>query len=131
MINNSNAMASRLVQLKRSPLGEQIIVHHHANEFVLPPLPASLPLWLCTLASYFEAQHQRCMVAEVMGRHVGHIATWAGIAGGAALILVPEEPFDVKEVCESILRRHAQGRYATIVVVAVFTRLANGPLLGR
>ena len=58
------------------------------------------------------------MVVEVMGRHAGHIATWAGIAGGATLTLIPEEPFDIDEVCQAIERRHAGGRYATIVVVA-------------
>ena len=58
------------------------------------------------------------MVCEVMGRHAGHIATWAGIAGGATLTLIPEEPFDIEEVCQAIKRRHAGGRYATIIVVA-------------
>jgi phosphofructokinase-like protein len=62
--------------------------------------------------------HDRVMVVEVMGRHAGHIATWAAIAGGATLVLVPEEPFDVDEVCEIIRARHERGRYASIVVVA-------------
>jgi len=62
--------------------------------------------------------HDRVMVVEVMGRHAGHIATWAGIAGGATMILIPEEPFDIDQVCEAIRRRHAKGRYASIVVVA-------------
>ncbi len=62
--------------------------------------------------------HNRVMVVEVMGRHVGHIATWAGIAGGATLTLIPEEPFDIVEVCASLARRHEKGRYASIVVVA-------------
>ncbi len=62
--------------------------------------------------------HDRVMVVEVMGRHVGHIATWAGIAGGATRILVPEKPFDIEEVCRSLARRHEAGRYASIVVVA-------------
>src|SRR5918992_960801 len=62
--------------------------------------------------------HDRVIVCEVMGRHAGHIALWAGIAGGAAQILVPEEPFDIDEVCEAIKRRHGRGRYASIVVVA-------------
>jgi phosphofructokinase-like protein len=62
--------------------------------------------------------HHRVMVVEVMGRHAGHIATWAGIAGGATLTLIPEEPFDIAQVCAAIERRHAGGRYATIVVVA-------------
>jgi 6-phosphofructokinase 1 len=62
--------------------------------------------------------HDRVMVVEVMGRHAGHIATWAAIAGGATECLVPERPFDVDEVCTMIRRRHERGRYASIVVVA-------------
>jgi phosphofructokinase-like protein len=62
--------------------------------------------------------HDRVMVCEVMGRHAGHIALHAGIAGGAAYILVPEEPFDIDEVCAHLSKRHAAGRFASIVVVA-------------
>lgn len=62
--------------------------------------------------------HNRVMVVEVMGRHAGHIATWAGIAGGAAMVLVPEEPFEIEQVCAAIQRRHSAGRFASIVVVA-------------
>ncbi|MEY2974432.1 MAG: hypothetical protein RIR49_852 [Actinomycetota bacterium] len=62
--------------------------------------------------------HDRVMVVEVMGRHSGWIATHAGIAGGATVVLIPERPFDVAEVCERLTRRHSRGRYASIVVVA-------------
>jgi 6-phosphofructokinase 1 len=62
--------------------------------------------------------HDRVMVVEVMGRHAGHIAVWSGIAGGATMVLIPEEPFDVQAVCEAIVHRHEAGRYASIVVVA-------------
>ena len=62
--------------------------------------------------------HDRVIVCEVMGRYAGWIATHAGIAGGAAEILVPEEPFDIQEVCERLRARHAKGRFASIVVVA-------------
>jgi 6-phosphofructokinase 1 len=62
--------------------------------------------------------HDRVIVCEVMGRHAGWIATYAGIAGGAAEVLVPEEPFDIDEVCENLKARHAKGRFASIVVVA-------------
>lgn len=62
--------------------------------------------------------HDRVMVVEVMGRHAGHIALYGGIAGGAAEILVPEEPFDIDAVCGRIKARHSRGRYASIVVVA-------------
>jgi 6-phosphofructokinase 1 len=62
--------------------------------------------------------HDRVIVCEVMGRHAGWIATYAGIAGGASEILVPEEPFDIGVVCETLKARHAKGRFASIVVVA-------------
>jgi 6-phosphofructokinase 1 len=62
--------------------------------------------------------HNRVIVLEVMGRHAGWIATYAGIAGGADAILVPERPFDIDEVCEHIQHRHRKGRTFSIVVVA-------------
>ncbi|HWX88481.1 MAG TPA: 6-phosphofructokinase [Solirubrobacteraceae bacterium] len=62
--------------------------------------------------------HNRVMVVEVMGRHAGWIATYAGIAGGADAILVPERPFDVEEVCVRLRRRHARGITFSIVVVS-------------
>jgi len=62
--------------------------------------------------------HNRVIVVEVMGRHAGWIAAYSGIAGGADVILVPERPFDVDEVCDSIKRRHAGGRTFSIVVVS-------------
>jgi 6-phosphofructokinase 1 len=73
--------------------------------------------------------HDRVMVVEVMGRHAGHIATWAGIAGGATMILIPEEPFDIAQVCEVIRARHEKGRYASIVVVAEGAQPAEGSLV--
>jgi 6-phosphofructokinase 1 len=63
-----------------------------------------------------------------MGRHVGHIATWSGIAGGATMTLVPEEPFDIDEVCAALVRRHERGRYASIVVVAEGARPKPGTI---
>ncbi|MDE0067491.1 MAG: ATP-dependent 6-phosphofructokinase [Acidimicrobiaceae bacterium] len=72
--------------------------------------------------------HDRVIVVEVMGRHVGHIATWAGIAGGATIVLVPEEPFDISEICESLKRRHRRGRFSSIVVVAEGATPAPGTL---
>ena len=62
--------------------------------------------------------HDRVMVVELMGRDTGWIALYAGIAGGATVILVPEEPFDITKVCEKVANRHRGGRYASIVVVA-------------
>jgi phosphofructokinase-like protein len=62
--------------------------------------------------------HNRVIVVEVMGRHAGWIAAYAGIAGGADVILVPERAFDIDAVCDSIRRRHASGRTFSIVVVS-------------
>jgi 6-phosphofructokinase 1 len=62
--------------------------------------------------------HHRVMVLEVMGRNAGHIALWSAIAGGATMVLVPERPFDIDEVCRVIRHRHVRGRWASIVVVA-------------
>ena len=62
--------------------------------------------------------HNRVIVLEVMGRHAGWIATYSGIAGGADVILVPERPFDIDEVCDHIRHRHQKGRSFSIVVVA-------------
>jgi phosphofructokinase-like protein len=62
--------------------------------------------------------HHRNLVVEVMGRHAGWIALHAGLAGGADVILIPEQPFDIDEVCRLIRRRHDRGRYFAIIVVA-------------
>jgi 6-phosphofructokinase 1 len=57
------------------------------------------------------------LIVEVMGRHAGWIALHSGLAGGANVILIPERPFDIDEVCAHILHRF-ETRYAPIVVVA-------------
>ena len=62
--------------------------------------------------------HHRVMVVEVMGRHAGWIATYSGIAGGADVILIPEEPFKVQDVCDAIKRRTEKGKLFSVVVVA-------------
>jgi phosphofructokinase-like protein len=62
--------------------------------------------------------HDRVMVVEVMGRHAGWIALHAGLAGGADVILIPELPFDIGEVCERIQHRHRRGENFSIIVVA-------------
>jgi 6-phosphofructokinase 1 len=62
--------------------------------------------------------HHRILVVEVMGRSAGWIALHSGLAGGADVILIPEIPFDIDEVCRLIGRRHARGRYFSIVVAA-------------
>ena len=62
--------------------------------------------------------HHRNLVVEVMGRSAGWIALHSGLAGGADVILIPEMPFDIEDVCRLINRRHARGRYFAIIVVA-------------
>jgi ATP-dependent phosphofructokinase / diphosphate-dependent phosphofructokinase len=71
--------------------------------------------------------HHRVIVCEVMGRHVGWIATHAGIAGGVAEILVPEVPFDLDAVCRRLAGRHERGQYSSIVVVSEGALPADGP----
>lgn len=62
--------------------------------------------------------HNRIMLVEVMGRTKGWIATYAGIAGGADAILIPEVPYDLSEVAEVIRARHRHGHSYSVVVVA-------------
>ena len=57
--------------------------------------------------------HQRVLLVEVMGRHAGWIALHAGLASGAHLTLVPEEPFDVDEVCRLVTARFDARRHRT------------------
>ena len=61
--------------------------------------------------------HHRVLVVEVMGRHAGWIALHSGLAGGANIILIPEQPFDIEKVCELVEHRF-QTRYSPIIVVA-------------
>jgi 6-phosphofructokinase 1 len=69
--------------------------------------------------------HNRVMVVEVMGRNTGWIAVHAGIAGGADVILVPEDEHTVEDACEAVKRRHALGKDFSIVVVAEGYRLTR------
>jgi phosphofructokinase-like protein len=62
--------------------------------------------------------HDRVMVLEVMGRYAGWIALYAGVAGGADVVLIPEIPFAYENVCRKIAEREAQGKRFTLVVVA-------------
>ena len=62
--------------------------------------------------------HNRVMVVEVMGRHTGWIAVMSGIAGGADVILIPEQPMTVEAACWEIQRRHQLGKDFSIVVVS-------------
>ncbi len=62
--------------------------------------------------------HNRVMVVEVMGRHTGWIAVMSGIAGGADVILIPEQPITVEEACAELVKRHEGGKDFSIVVVS-------------
>jgi 6-phosphofructokinase 1 len=62
--------------------------------------------------------HNRVMVVEVMGRHTGWIAVHSGIAGGADVILIPEQPMTVEDACSRLEKRHESGKDFSIVVVS-------------
>lgn len=88
----------------------------------------SIVTWaLDRLHSTTEA-HQRVMVVEVMGRHAGWIAVYGGIAGGADVILIPEQPFDIDEVCGYVKGRRDAGKKFSLVVAAegAYPKQANG-----
>jgi 6-phosphofructokinase 1 len=74
--------------------------------------------------------HNRVMVVEVMGRDAGWIALHAGIAGGVHVILLPEIPFTIENVCAAIRRRDAIGRHFSLVVVAEGVRLPAADAMG-
>ena len=69
--------------------------------------------------------HNRVMVVEVMGRHSGWIALHAGLAGGADMILIPEQKYTVEEVVNTIRKRHERGKDFSIVVVAEGVQLVS------
>ena len=73
--------------------------------------------------------HHRIIVAEVMGRHAGWIAVEAGIAGGADIILIPELPIDIEDVCAILKKRHGRGKKFSIVVVAEGAQFKSGTMV--
>ena len=75
--------------------------------------------------------HNRVIIVEVMGRHAGWIAAYSGIAGGADVILVPERPFDIDDVCSRIQRRHEAGSTFSIVVVAEGAKPQDGEIVSE
>jgi 6-phosphofructokinase 1 len=79
-------------------------------------------VWVCTEAidrlHTTAESHNRVMVLEVMGRHTGWIAVMSGIAGGADVILIPEQPITVEAACAEIQHRHERGKDFSIVVVS-------------
>lgn len=75
--------------------------------------------------------HDRIMVVEVMGRHAGWIAVHAGIAGGADVILVPEQPIDLDEVVSAVRKRHQRGKNFSIIVVAEGAEFKPGEVVTK
>jgi ATP-dependent phosphofructokinase / diphosphate-dependent phosphofructokinase len=75
---------------------------------------------------FTAASHSRVMILEVMGRDAGHIAISAGIAGGADIILIPEIPYSVDQICQKIRDRQAQGKNYCLMIVAEAVRTEGG-----
>ncbi len=67
--------------------------------------------------------HNRVMVVEVMGRYTGWIATFAGLAGGADMIIIPEAPVRIEEICQVVSHRHGRGKDFSIIVIAEGARI--------
>lgn len=70
--------------------------------------------------------HHRVMILEVMGRNAGWIALESGIAGGADVILIPEIPYDIDKVCETVNKRKKSGKHFSIIVVSEGARSVDG-----
>jgi 6-phosphofructokinase 1 len=75
---------------------------------------------------FTAASHNRVMILEVMGRDAGHIAISAGIAGGADVILIPEIPYTLDQVCRNIKERQEQGKNYCLIVVSEAVRNETG-----
>ena len=75
--------------------------------------------------------HQRVMVLEVMGRYAGWIALYAGVAGGADVILIPEIPFSYESICAKIQEREKLGKHFTLVSVAEGAREKDGEFVTK
>ncbi|WP_019499647.1 ATP-dependent 6-phosphofructokinase [Pseudanabaena sp. PCC 6802] len=76
--------------------------------------------------NYTAASHSRVMILEVMGRDAGHIAISAGIAGGAHVILIPEIPYSIARVCQTLDERQRTGRNFSLIVVAEAVKTETG-----
>jgi 6-phosphofructokinase 1 len=70
--------------------------------------------------------HHRIVIVETMGRHAGWIAAYAGMAGGADVILIPEKPIDIDWVCDILKKRHERGKNFSIIVVAEGAKFKEG-----
>ena len=78
---------------------------------------------------FTAASHSRVMILEVMGRDAGHIALNAGIAGGADIIMIPEIPYKLENICQHIKKRQARGQDYSIMVVSEAVCTESGDLL--
>ncbi len=78
------------------------------------------------------ASHHRAMMVEVMGRNAGWIALYAGVAGGADVILIPEIPFDINKVCQKVVDRSRHGKRFSIVCISEGAKpIDGGPIVDR
>jgi len=75
------------------------------------------------------SSHHRVMIVEVMGRYAGWIALYAGAAGGADVILLPEIPYSLEKVCKYVLKRSQRGKRFSIVVVSEGAREKEGKMV--
>ena len=78
---------------------------------------------------FTAASHSRVMVLEVMGRDAGHIALNAGIAGGANIIMIPEIPYKIDNICQHIKKRQARGQNYSIAIVSEAVCTESGDVL--
>ena len=78
---------------------------------------------------FTAASHDRVMILEVMGRDAGHIAISAGIAGGAEIILIPEIPYTIANICRKIKERQDQGKNYSVVIVSEAVRTETGEVV--
>ncbi len=78
---------------------------------------------------FTAASHSRVMILEVMGRDAGHIALNAGIAGGADIIMIPEIPYKLENICQHIQKRQARGQDYSIAVVSEAVCTESGNLI--
>ena len=78
---------------------------------------------------FTAASHSRVMIVEVMGRDAGHIAISAGISGGADIILIPEIPYKISNICAQIQERQDRGKNYCLIIVAEAVRTEVGELV--
>lgn len=75
-----------------------------------------------------SSSHERSTVIEVMGRHCGDIALYAGLTGGAEIILIPEEPLDINKICRKLIQGKNRGKLHNIIVRAEGVEMCSNEL---